>query len=50
MAQKGVTIGEEALTQALPGLDGECVKLYLYIKYLAEKTAGKRAAPNWAAF
>lgn len=50
MAQKGVTIGEEALTQALPGLDGECVKLYLYIKYLAEKNGGKTSCGELGGF
>lgn len=50
MAQKGVTIGEEALTQALPGLDGECVKLYLYIKYLAEKNGGKTSCAELGGF
>ena len=40
MAQQGVQIGGHALLQVLPGLDGECVKLYIYIKYLSEQNGG----------
>ncbi len=40
MAQQGIQIGGHALLQVLPGLDGECVKLYIYIKYLSEKNGG----------
>lgn len=40
MAQRGVEIGGQALLQVLPGLDGECVKLYIYIKYLSEQNGG----------
>lgn len=40
MAQQGIQIGGHALLQVLPGLDGECVKLYIYIKYLSEQNGG----------
>ncbi|HIV02160.1 MAG TPA: DnaD domain protein [Candidatus Aphodoplasma excrementigallinarum] len=40
MAQRGVEIGGQALLRVLPGLDGECVKLYIYIKYLSEQNGG----------
>ena len=40
MAQQGIQIGRHALLQVLPGLDGECVKLYIYIKYLSEQNGG----------
>lgn len=40
MEEKGVFLDERTLLQALPGLDNGCVKLYIYIKYLAEKNGG----------
>lgn len=50
MAEKGVLIGEGTLIQVLAGLDGECVKLYIYIKYLAEKNGGRTSCGEVGSF
>lgn len=50
MAQQGIQIGGHALLQVLPGLDGECVKLYIYIKYLSEQNGGATSVSEMGRF
>ena len=50
MGEKGVFLDESALLQALPGLDGACTKLYIYIKYLAEKNGGGTSCKELGSF
>ena len=50
MAQQGVQIGGHALLQVLPGLGGECVKLYIYIKYLSDQNGGATSVSELGRF
>lgn len=50
MTENGVTLCEKELLQVLPGLDGECIKLYIYIKYLVQKDSGRTSCAQVSDF